>query len=238
MGEEVRDGDGVDLFAVHAQALGHDSLILVLFILLGIAMTFLVSKILSHTFCRGYPSGFTLELPPYRRPQILKVLVRSVFDRTLFVLGRAAAVAAPAGLLIWLMANIAVGGETLLSHTSSFLDPLGRFLGLDGVILAAFILGFPANEIVLPLAIMAYTSGGTITEISDLSSVGALLVQNGWTVNTAISFMLFSILHWPCSTTLLTIKKETGSLLWTILAFIIPTVCGIVICALFNLIFV
>ena len=214
------------------------SLILVAFILLGIAMTFLVSKILSHTLCRGKTSGFTLELPPYRRPQILKVLVRSIFDRTLFVLGRAASVAAPAGLVIWLMANIAVGGETLLSHTSSFLDPFGRFLGLDGVILTAFILGFPANEIVLPLAIMAYTSGGTITEISNLSSVGALLIQNGWTVTTAISFMLFSILHWPCSTTLLTVKKESGSLYWTFLSFLIPTVCGIAVCALFNILFV
>ncbi len=214
------------------------SLILVVFILLGIAMTFLVSKILSHTLCRGKTSGFTLELPPYRRPQVLKVLVRSIFDRTLFVLGRAASVAAPAGLLIWIMANITVGGETLLFYTSSFLDPFGRFLGLDGVILTAFILGFPANEIVLPLAIMAYTSGGTITEIGDLTSVGTLLVQNGWTVSTAISFMLFSILHWPCSTTLLTIKKESGSLFWTALAFLIPTVCGIAVCAIFNLIFV
>ena len=212
--------------------------ILVLFILLGVGMTFLVSKLLSHTLCRGKTSGFTLELPPYRRPQIAKVLVRSVFDRTLFVLGRAAAVAAPSGLVIWLMANITVSGETLLFHTSSFLDPFGRFLGLDGVILTAFILGFPANEIVLPLAIMAYTSGGTITEISDLASVSSLLVGNGWTMHTAISFMLFSILHWPCSTTLLTVKKETGSLYWTLLAFLIPTVCGIVICSLFNLIFV
>ncbi len=214
------------------------ALILVLFILLGIVMTFLVSKLLSHTLCRGKASGFTLELPPYRRPQILKVLVRSIFDRTLFVLGRAASVAAPAGLVIWLMANITLGGDTLLSHTSSFLDPFGRFLGLDGVILTAFILGFPANEIVLPLAIMAYTSGGTITELSDLSSVSALLVQNGWTWVTAMSFMLFSILHWPCSTTLLTIKKETGSALWTLLAFLIPTACGIIVCALFNLFFV
>lgn len=225
-------GQGVGVFQ-SVQA----SLILVAFILLGIVMTFVISKLLSHTICRGYPSGFTLELPPYRRPQIAKVLVRSVFDRTLFVLGRAAAVAAPAGLLIWLMANITVGGGTLLSHASSFLDPLGRFLGLDGVILTAFILGFPANEIVLPLAIMAYTSGGTLTELSDLSSVGTLLMQNGWTVSTAISFMLFSILHWPCSTTLLTVKRETGSILWTVLAFLIPTVCGVIICSLLNLLF-
>lgn len=212
--------------------------ILVAFILLGVGMTFLVSKILSHTLCRGKPSSFTLELPPYRRPQIAKVLARSVFDRTLFVLGRAASVAAPAGLVIWLMANITVSRGTLLSHTSAFLDPFGRFLGLDGVILTAFILGFPANEIVLPLAIMAYTSGGTITEISDLSSVASLLIQNGWTISTAISFMLFSILHWPCSTTLLTIKKETGSIFYTLLAFLIPTVCGIAVCAILNLIFV
>jgi len=214
------------------------SLILVAFILLGVAMTFIVSKLLSHTLCRGYPSSFALELPPYRRPQIAKVLVRSVFDRTLFVLGRAAAVAAPAGLFIWLMANLSVGGVTLLSHVSDFLDPFGRFLGLDGVILTAFMLGFPANEIVLPLAIMAYTSGGAIAETGNLASVAALLAQNGWTRTVAVSFMLFMILHWPCSTTLLTIKKETGSFFHTLLAFLIPTVCGVIICALFNILFV
>ena len=201
-------------------------------------MTFLVSKLLSHTLCLGYSSNFTLELPPYRRPQIVKVLIRSIFDRTLFVLGRAVAVAAPAGLVIWLMANITFGGATLLSHLSGFLDPFGRLLGLDGVILTAFILGFPANEIVLPLAIMAYSSGGVLTEISDLASVSALLISNGWTMQTAISFMLFSIFHWPCSTTLLTIKKETGSLRHTLLALLIPTLLGIILCALTNLFFV
>ncbi len=214
------------------------ALILVFFVLLGIAMTFLISKLLSHTFCRGYASNFTLELPPYRRPQIVKVLIRSIFDRTLFVLGRAVAVAAPAGLVIWLMANITFGGETLLSHLSNLLDPFGRLLGLDGVILTAFILGFPANEIVLPLAIMAYSSGGVLTEISDLASVSSLLISNGWTRATAISFMLFSIFHWPCSTTLLTVKKETGSFLHTLLALLIPTLLGIILCALVNLFFV
>ncbi len=214
------------------------SVFLLLLILLGIGMTFLVSKLLSHTLCRGVPSSFTLELPPYRRPQILKVLVRSIFDRTLFVLGRAVAVAAPAGLVIWLLSNVSLYGDTLLSHISSFLDPFGRLLGLDGVILSAFLLGFPANEIVLPLAIMAYTSGGVLTEITDISSVATLLTQNGWTYTTAISFMLFSILHWPCSTTLLTIKKETKSVLWTLLAFLIPTLAGVLVCAVFNILFV
>ena len=213
------------------------SLILVLFILIGIAATFLVSKLLSFTLLRGEKSTFTLELPPYRRPQILKVFIRSIFDRTIFVLGRAAAVAAPSGFVIWLMANISVGGVTLLSHTATFLDPFGRILGLDGVILTAFILGFPANEIVLPLAIMAYSAGGTLTELSDIGSLSSLLIQNGWTVKTAVSFMLFSILHWPCSTTLLTIKKESGSALYALLAFIIPTLVGIAACILSNLLF-
>ena len=214
------------------------ALILVLFILLGIAMTFLVSKLLSYTVCRGDSSPFVLELPPYRRPQIAKVFIRSIFDRTLFVLGRAASVAAPAGLVIWLMANISFGGTTLLILLSDFLDPFAHILGLDGVILTAFILGFPANEIVLPLAIMAYSSGGVLTEIADLSSVSALLIANGWTRATAISFMLFSIFHWPCSTTLLTIKKESGSLFHTLLALLIPTILGIILCALSNLFFV
>ncbi len=208
---------------------------LVLLILLGIAMTFLSSRLLSATVLRGVPSNFTLELPPYRRPQIIKVLIRSVFDRTLFVLGRAVAVAAPAGLIIWLMANISINGQTLLFILSNFLNPFGELLGLDGVILTAFILGFPANEIVLPLIIMIYTSGSALTELSDISTVSSLLIQNGWTIKTAISFMLFSIMHWPCSTTLLTIKKESRSIRWTLLAFLLPTLLGIVFCMLSNL---
>lgn len=203
-------------------------------VLLGIAMTLAASKILSKTLLKGQPSSFTLELPPYRRPDILKVLVRSVLDRTLFVLSRAVCVAAPAGLVIWLFANINIGGATLLSVCAEFLDPLARPLGLDGIIILSFILGFPANEIVLPLIIMGYMSSGTITDALTLAETKALLIANGWTPATAVSVMLFSLMHWPCSTTLLTIKKETGSLKWTLLAFLIPTLAGVAACFLFT----
>ncbi len=203
-------------------------------ILIGIIMTFVVSRLLSKTILKGVASSFTLELPPYRRPQIGKVILRSVFDRTLFVLGRAAVIAAPAGLLIWLMANIKVGDLSLLHHCSSFLDPFARLLGLDGVILMAFILGIPANEIVLPIAIMAYLAQGNIMQMDDLNTLHQLLVENGWTWITAISTMLFSLMHWPCSTTLITIHKESGSFKWTALAFAIPTICGMVVCFVFT----
>ena len=210
------------------------ALLLTAAIVLGVGITFAVTKLLSETLLRGVPSSFTLELPPYRKPQIGKVLVRSVFDRTLFVLGRAAAVAAPAGLVIWLMANITAGGVSILAHCAAFLDPFARLMGLDGVILLAFILGFPANEIVIPIIIMAYTAQGSILELDSLAQMKQLFVQNGWTWVTAVSVMLFSLNHWPCSTTLLTIKKETGSLKWTALAAAIPTGVGVALCILFN----
>ena len=210
------------------------ALLLTAAIVLGVGITFAMTKLLSETLLRGVPSSFTLELPPYRKPQIGKVLVRSVFDRTLFVLGRAAAVAAPAGLVIWLMANITAGGVSILAHCAAFLDPFARLMGLDGVILLAFILGFPANEIVIPIIIMAYTAQGSILELDSLAQMKDLFVQNGWTWVTAVSVMLFSLNHWPCSTTLLTIKKETGSLKWTALAAAIPTGVGVALCILFN----
>lgn len=203
-------------------------------ILLGVFMTFAVSYILSKTLLKGVPSFFSLEMPPYRKPQIGKVIVRSVFDRTLFVLARAAAVAAPAGIIIWLTANIQIDGISLLNHCAAFLDPFASLFGLDGVILIAFILGFPANEIVVPIILMAYTYSGTITEMRDLTSLHALLTANGWTGITAVSFLLFSLMHWPCSTTLLTVKKETGSLKWTLLSALIPTAAGFIICFIFS----
>lgn len=202
-------------------------------IMLGVFMTFAASTILSKTVLKGIPSSFTLELPPYRKPQIGKVIVRSVFDRTLFVLGRAVAVAAPAGLIIWIMANVHIGDLTLLAHCSGFLDPFARTIGLDGVILLAFILGFPANEIVIPIMIMAYMAKGNILELDSLAVMKQLFVDNGWTWITAVSVMLFSLMHWPCSTALLTIKKETQSIKWTIVSFLVPTVMGITVCFLF-----
>lgn len=200
---------------------------------LGIALTFAVTKLLSQTVLKGLPSAYTLELPPYRKPQIGKVIIRSILDRTLFVLGRAVVVAAPAGLVIWLMANIFVGGTSVLNLCAGFLDPFARLMGLDGVILIAFILGLPANEIVLPIIIMAYMSQGSILALDSLTEMKQLFVSNGWTWVTAISTMLFSLMHWPCSTTLITIKKETGSLKWTALAFLLPTAIGILVCFVF-----
>ena len=210
--------------------------VLTLAIVFSIGMTLAVTKLLSKTLLKGVPSSFTLELPPYRRPQIGKVLVRSVFDRTLFVLGRAASVAAPAGLIIWLMANVTVSGSSLLSLCADFLDPLGKLMGLDGVILFAFILGFPANEIVVPIIMMTYLSAGTIDSAYGLAEMQTLFVSNGWNAVTAVCFIIFALMHWPCSTTLLTIKKETGNFKWTFLAASIPTAIGILLCILVNFI--
>lgn len=209
------------------------AVLLTVVIVLGVVMTLLITRILSKTVLKGMPSSFTLELPPYRKPQIGKVIVRSIFDRTLFVLGRAVCVAAPAGLLIWLMANVTVGDATILNHCADFLDPFAHLMGLDGVILLAFILGLPANEIVVPIIIMTYMAQGSILELSDLEAMRALFVDHGWTWITAISMMLFSLMHWPCSTTLITIKKETGSWKWTGVSLLIPTVCGVVCCITF-----
>ena len=199
-------------------------------ILLGVFMTFGISRLLSGTLLKGIPSSFTLELPPYRRPRIGQVIVRSVLDRTLFVLGRAAMVAAPAGLVIWLCANIQVGGASILAHCTGFLDPFARLFGLDGVILTAFILGFPANEIVLPIMLMAYLSTGTLLELGDLGALRDLLTAHGWTWVTAVCVMLFSLFHWPCSTTCITIWKETKSAKWTALAVALPTAVGLCAC--------
>ena len=205
-------------------------------IVLGILMTFLVSRLLSLTILKGLPSSFALELPPYRRPQIGKVIVRSIFDRTMFVLGRAVAAAAPAGIIIWVFANWKIGNITILSHLSEALDPFARLLGMDGVILLAFILGLPANEIVLPVMIMAYLAKGSLLEINDTNALKEILTANGWTWVTAANVMIFSLMHWPCATTLLTIKKETGSIKWVLISVLIPTVIGMTCCLLFTFI--
>ena len=199
-------------------------------IIIGVLTTLLVSYILSKTLLKGVPSTFTLELPPYRPPQIGRVIYTSIIDRTLFVLRRSIAVAIPAGIITWIFANIYIGDMSILSHVANFLDPLGKLIGLDGFILLAFILGFPANEIVVPILIMSYMATGKMIEFDELSALGELLRNNGWTYLTALNMMLFSLLHWPCATTLLTIKKETSSLKWTALGFIIPTVIAFIVC--------
>ena len=213
------------------------TLAVIVVIIFGIFLTLIISKILSNTILKGMPSSMVLELPPYRKPQFGKILVRSIFDRTLFVLGRAISVAAPAGLVIWILANVGINGASLLSIIANFLNPFAQLMGLDGYILTAFILGMPANEIVLPIILMCYLKGGALVNIEDTVQIGQILIQNGWNMLTAMNVMLFTILHFPCTTTLLTIKKETGSWKWTGLAFLIPTVCGIVLCMCTTLVY-
>ena len=202
-----------------------------LFVVIGLSvgMTLLVSFFLSRTVLKGMPSAFVLELPPFRRPQIGQVLVRSLLDRTIFVLGRAITAAAPAGAVIWLLQRIQIGDGTLLTQIALFLEPLGGIMGLSGPILLAFLLGLPANEIVLPILLMFYSQSGMLVEGG--SQTGAMLAANGWTWMTAVCAILFSLNHFPCATTLLTIRKETGSCKWTAISFLLPTIIGICLCA-------
>ena len=218
------------------------STVCVLFVvILGIFLTLIISKILSKTVLKGIPSSFILELPPYRKPQIGKVIVRSLLDRTLFVLGRAISVAAPVGIVIWLFANVTIGDSSILFYIAHFLDPFAKLMGLDGYILTAFILGIPANEIVLPIILMSYLATGSLVDMDNTFAIGEVLKQNEWTLLTGINVMLFTLLHFPCGTTLMSIKKESGSTKWTILAFVLPTACGIILCMIttvvWNLIF-
>ena len=209
---------------------------LTVIIAFGIAVTLAVSRLLSSTVLRGTPSSFALELPPYRVPKVGSVIVRSVFDRTLFVLGRAVSVAAPAGLIIWVLANVRAGDATLLAHMTHTLDPIGRVLGIDGVILSAFILALPANEIMLPLAVMSYSASGILAETGGTAELAALLGGCGWTAKTAVCVLVFSLLHWPCSTTIITVKKETGSALAALASALLPTAVGALVCIIINLI--
>ncbi len=210
------------------------ALILAGLILLAILFTLLCSRLLSRTVLKGEPTAFTLELPPYRRPRIGRVILRSILDRTLFVLGRAVAVAAPAGLLLWILANISVGGGSLLSAVASYLEPVGQFLGMDGVILLGFLLALPAAEIFLPVILMTYTGGGSLAEYGSLGELKEILLSYGWTVYTAICVILFLLFHFPCSTTLWTIKRESGKWRWMFLAALLPTLLGAILCILVS----
>ena len=210
------------------------ALLLTAALVLSVGLTFGATWLLSMTVLRGRPSAFALELPPYRAPQVGQVIVRSVLDRTLFVLGRAAAVAAPAGMILWTLANERIGGVSLLAWCANALYPLGRLMGMDGVLLLAFVLGFPANEIVLPIAVMGYLAQGSLGDSLGLAQMHALLTANGWTWTTAVSAVLFFLLHWPCSTTLWTIRRETGSAKWTLLAALLPTAMGMALCTAFT----
>lgn len=201
-----------------------------LIMVVGVITTLLVSYLLSKTLLKGVPSTFTLELPPYRAPKVGRIIYTSIIDRTIFVLGRAVVVAIPAGVLTWILANVYIGDISILSHLGAFLDPLAKAIGLDGFILLAFILGLPANEIVIPILMMCYLSTGSMIELDSFKALGNVLLDNGWTYLTALNVMLFSLLHWPCATTLLTIKKETQSAKWTLVGFLLPTVIAFSVC--------
>lgn len=206
----------------------------ILALLLSVTITLLVSSVLSKTILKGEASSFTLELPPYRKPQFAKVIVRSILDRTIFVLGRAISVSVPAGALIWLLQNITIADSTLLSMFSNMLEPLGSIMGLSGAILAAFLLGIPANEIVIPILLMYYSQSGMLVESSGIAELGEILRNNGWTIITALCAILFSLNHFPCATTLWTIAKETKSIKWTTVSFLLPTMVGVAICIVVN----
>lgn len=212
------------------------SAILTLILVLSIIITLLISKILSNTILKGIPSSFVLEMPSYRKPQVKKVIIRSIFDRTLFVLGRAIIVALPAGLVIWIMSNVNICGVNILNFSTNLLNPIANVFGVDGTILMAFILGFPANEIVIPIMLMSYLNANTLMDYSSLTELKSLLITNGWTIKTAVCTLILMLFHFPCSTTILTIKKETKSLKWTIISFLLPTITGLLICFIINLI--
>lgn len=206
--------------------------VLTIVILIGVVLTFVATKLLSLTLLKGEPSSYTLELPPFRRPQFARIAIRSIFDRTLFVLGRAIAAAAPSGLIVWIVANININGVSILKHCTDFVDPLAILFGLDGVILTAFILGSAANETVIPIMIMSYLALGSPVEMGNLSEMRELLTANEWTILTAVCTTLFTLLHWPCTTTLITVYKETDSKKWTIVSALLPTVFGLLLCLL------
>lgn len=201
---------------------------------LSVLMTLVVSRILSKTVLKGVPAGFTLELPPYRIPRIGKVILRSVLDRTLVVLGRAVVVALPAGIIIWACSNINIGQETVLKTVATAIDPFARLFGMDGNVLFGFILALPANEIALPIMAMGY-SGGALAEISSLETTAALFYANGFGTVNAICTLVFILFHWPCATTILTIWKETKSIKWTVLSVIVPLLTGLSLCFFINI---
>ncbi len=206
--------------------------LLLVAVLIGcVGLTLVFSKLLSKCLRQGSSVGFALELPPYRKPSFAKTILRSLLDRALFVLGRAVVVAAPAGAVIWLCANVHVDDSSILKHCTDALEPFGHFIGLDGTIVMALILGFPANETVIPIMLMSYLSEGSLTEAGGYAALRSLLTQNGWTTTTAVCMLIMTVLRFPCSTTCLTIKKETGSLKWTLLAVLMPTVTGVILCA-------
>ena len=208
--------------------------ILTIVILIGIIITFIISKLLSKTILKGIPSSFTLELPSYRKPNFIKVILLSIYEKTIKILLRAIIVAIPAGIVIWIFSNININGISIFKHLTLFLDPFGKMIGMDGTILLAFILGFPANEIVIPIMLMGYLNNSTMSDYSNLEELKSILIDNGWTIKTAICTMIFSLMHFPCSTTCLTIKKETDSFKWMFISILIPTIIGFTMCFIIS----
>ena len=213
------------------------ALLITALIALGTAATMGTSWFLSRTILKGETSALILEMPPFRKPRVGQIIVRSLLDRTLFVAGRAVMVAAPAGLLLWCFTNLSIGGESLLQLFAGFFNPLGIFLGMNGVILLSFLLALPANELTMPVILMALTGGSAIGAELTAAATGEILLGAGWTWQTALCTMVFIVFHWPCSTTLITIQKETGSLKWTFLSFLLPTAVGILLCMLLHGVF-
>jgi len=212
------------------------SLILVTVILFSIIITLIVTKILSITLLKGSPSSFVLELPPYRKPEIIKTIIRSVLDRTLVILGKSILVALPSGIIIFLLANININSMNILYYITNFLNGFAKIFGLDGVILSSFILGIPANEIVIPIMLMGYSNLSVMTEYTSLEVLKNIFIINGWTNVTCICVIIFSLLHFPCATTIISIYKETRSKKWTILSILIPFILGLILCLIVNLI--
>ena len=210
------------------------ALIMACVLIVSLMLTFGTTKLLSVTVLRGTPSAFTIELPPFRKPQLGRVLIRSVLDRTVFVLGRAVFVAAPAGMLIWLCANLSFNGMSLLQYAAHVLNPLGWAMGLDGMILLAFLLGLPANEIVLPLILMGYLASSVLPELTVVNDICSVLMDHHWTLETAVCITIFTLAHWPCSTTIITIFKETHSFKWTLLGVLLPTGVGVIACMILH----
>ena len=228
----------ISIFFISVSAIGSEFLsavFLSFIIVFSIAVTLFISNLLSKTVLKGEKSHYILELPSYRKPQITKVITRSLVNRTIFVLGRAAVVAFPAGIVIWLLLNC--DDKVFLESIISVLAPLGAFLGLDGEILISFILGIPANEIVLPIVLMTYSDNKELLSIESAEIISRILIENNWSIKTAICFIMFSVFHFPCATTLITIYKETKSIKWLLLSFVLPTALGVTICAIINNIF-
>ncbi|MFV0250225.1 MAG: nucleoside recognition domain-containing protein [Bacilli bacterium] len=210
------------------------SFFLTLIIVFSIILTFIISKLLSIIILKGEQSSFILELPPYRKPQIIKVIINSIFSKILLVLFRAITVAAPAGIILWILANTKIGENNLFICLSNFITPFATLIGMDGEILLAFILGFPANEVIFPILIMIYQSSSHLSQIDRLNTIRDLLIDNNWTMKTAVIVLIFFLVHFQCSTTCLTIKKETNSIKWTVIGFLIPTIVGIFLCFILN----